>query len=283
MRGIDGRFSYMRYRDYDPYSMRFARPDPLGIKMSDRGEPDISAEPILSYHTGQGLTSGTSIPNRPLEVSATYGAYPFDRLVVSADRPQYGELNLYQYASADPSSYLDPFGLASLVLDRSRNRMTLVEDDGWELTEYHAANRTTNQNGNPWAIGRNAPFPEGTFTIGVPEFYSVQYRDKFYERFGLGEVRKGESVVTGPGWRGTTEDGYNVAQGRIRFRAGAPTSGLDRLAWRRQLFIHGGRRNDYTHRTHGCIRARDDELETLAANFIAFRRQGDPIDELVVK
>jgi hypothetical protein len=273
----------MRYRDYDPYSMRFARPDPLGIKMSDRGKSDVIAVPTLSYHAGQGLTSGASVPNRPIEVSATYGAYPFDRLVVSADGPKSGELNLYLYASADPSSYLDPFGLASLVLDRSDNIMTLVEDDGWELTDYHASNLTTNPNGNPLAEGKHAPAPEGSLTVGVPEFYTVAYRDEFYERFGLGEVRAGESIVTGPGWSGRRKGDYNVRQGSIRFRIGSPTSGIDRIAWRRQLFIHGGRNNNYTHPTWGCVRMRDDELETLAANFIAFRRQGDPIDELIVK
>ncbi|MFH1829527.1 MAG: DUF6531 domain-containing protein [Pseudomonadota bacterium] len=286
IRGADGKLTYMRYRNYDPELMRFITPDPLGYKIVHYYNDESAFGPGLSYHASQGTTSRASIPNRPLSISNAYEAYPYGRFFSGLSARAYqGEMSLYVYAGGDPSTYWDPFGLAKLIFERSTEKMVLEDKNGYVVSIYEVANRTVRPNANPLAEGKYGPFPDGTFSLGVPEFYTKEYRDKFYERFGLGTPKKGESRVSGPYWsRGQGRQGnYSLLQGSIRVRAGAPTSGVDLTAWRRELFIHGGRNNNPIHPTHGCMRARDDELETLAANFIAFRRQGDPVTELIVK
>jgi len=275
---------YMRYRHYVPRIAAFATPDPLGYKFPQYADATFEMAPGLSYHAGQGQASRAAIPNRPLGSMESFGAYPFGRWFADgAFDAGVGEINLYAYAQGDPISNWDPWGLASLFFDRDRETMMLFDGEGYLVTEYQAANRTTRPKVDPAVVGGRGPVPDGEFTIGVPEFYSVQYRNDFYRRFGLGHPLPGESRVSGPGWAGVMDGSYNVSQGRIRFRVGAPTGGVDRIAWNRGLFVHGGRYNRHTSRTHGCIRARDDELETLAANFIAFQRQGDAVDMLYVE
>ncbi|MBN1282848.1 MAG: hypothetical protein JXA24_03645 [Proteobacteria bacterium] len=275
---------YMRYRHYVPGLVRFATPDPLGYKVPLYADAGPAFGPAISYHEGQGQSSRAAISNRPLSVSTGFAPYPFGRVFEGAGKaPPQGEPNLYIYAAADPLSFRDPWGLASLFLDRAGERMMLFDGDGYLVTAYSAANRTVSPAADPMIVGGNGPAPQGEFAVGVPEFYSVRYRDDFYRRFGLWEPEAGESAVTGGGWAGVQRPGYNVSQGLIRFRVGSPGDGANGVAWRRELFIHGGRDNRHTARTFGCIRARDDELETLAANFIAFQRQGDPIDTLYVE
>ena len=79
--------------------------------------------------------------------------------------------------------------------------------------------------------------------------------------------------------------GYEPASptmANVALTSDAPTRGVERVAWNRGLFVHGGRYNRPQSRTHGCLRARDDELEVLAANAIELRREGDPITRLMV-
>jgi hypothetical protein len=120
--------------------------------------------------------------------------------------------------------------------------------------------------------------------LNAPEFYSESYRNKIYEKFGLQSPKNGEGVVNGNSWQnsGDMSSGYNESFGRIRFRVGSPKTQSEYIAWRRAIFLHGGRQN-YLAATKGCIRADDAELETLAANFIAFMRQGDAITTLTVR
>ncbi len=275
---------YMRYRHYVPRIAAFATPDLLSHKFPQYADAAFEMAPGLSYHAGQGQASRAAIPNRPLGSMESFGAYPFGRwFAFATPGAAAGEVDLYAYAQGDPISNWDPWGLASLFFDRDRETMMLFDGEGYLVTEYQAANRTTRPKTDPAVVGGRGPVPDGEFTIGVPEFYSAQYRNDFYRRFGLGHPLPGESRVSGPGWAGMMDGRYNVSQGRIRFRVGAPTGGVDRIAWNRGLFVHGGRYNRHTSRTHGCIRARDDELETLAANFIAFQRQGDAVDTLYVE
>jgi hypothetical protein len=80
------------------------------------------------------------------------------------------------------------------------------------------------------------------------------------------------------------EGGYNISQGWLRIRVGLPAKkGPERIVWDRQLFIHGGRYGNEQKRTHGCMRADDQELEVLAANMIELRREGDPVTTLTVR
>ncbi len=284
LRGGDPELMYARNRSYDPRLMRFIQPDPLGMKIGLRTEAAVSFAPSPSYHRWQGEASTATLPNRQLSTSARYGAYPFGRAFVSsrADLNE-GEPNLYLYARGDPSTFYDPLGLASLVFERANDELILYDGDDEEITRYHAANNTTRPKADPLTIGARGPVPDGTFAIGVPEFYSEEYRESFYNRFGFEGYSIGESVMTGQRWAGTWQDDYNVSQGRIRIRIGAPHDGPNRTAWNRQLFIHAGRNNRYEARTHGCIRARDDEIETLAANMIELYREEDPVTTLTVR
>ncbi|MFH0800260.1 MAG: DUF6531 domain-containing protein [Pseudomonadota bacterium] len=285
--------SYMRHRFYSAKLERFISPDPLGYKVPLDADASASIAPALSYHRGQGAASRATIPNRSLSMaSAGYDAYPFGRIFARSRAPfEGGETNLYQYGSSDPTTFVDPMGLSSLVFDRSDNRMTLYDGKGRDITKFDASNI---------AVDGHAPFASGTYQVGVPEFYSYDYRDALYKRFGFG-IPGGddESKVTGPlyeitaggkrvriqGWDGDDVGGnYNISQGRIRFRAGA--SGMDAAnlnAWNREIFIHGGRSGNYKYPTHGCIRGEDLQLEILAADFIELRRENDPVGTLTVR
>lgn len=275
---------YARNRNYNTALMRFIEPDPLGHK--EKTSIDDAEQFVLSFsfHRFQGEASKSTIPNRALNVSLDYNVFPFGRMTDSNRAfASFGEPNLYTYAHGDPSRFFDPFGLASLVFERARNEMILLSGAGYEITTYEAHNNVTNPKGDPLETGSHGPFPDGTFAVGVPEFYSQEYRENFAERFGFGDTISGETMVTGADWAGKKEPGYNVSQGLIRFRIGLPSSGVDRVAWDRELFIHAGRKNRSASKTYGCIRLRDDEMETLAANFIELRREGDPVTSLTVR
>ncbi|MFA5810975.1 MAG: DUF6531 domain-containing protein [bacterium] len=284
LRGGDPELMYARNRSFDPELMRFTQPDPLGYKIRPQREADVEFAPALSFHRGQGEASGATIPNRPLHASARYAAFPFGRAFVRDDVSyNQGEPGLYLYARGDPSTFNDPLGLASLIFERASSELVLFDGDGNEVSRYEAHNNVTNPKGDPLKRGDRGPFPDGTFALGVPEFYSREYRELFYERFGFQDFWMGESKVTGPRWAGVREAGYSISQGLIRFRVGAPADGRDRVAWDRQLFIHAGRFYNSASRTHGCIRARDDEIETLAANVIELYREDDPVTTLTVR
>jgi RHS repeat-associated protein len=284
LRGLDPRLLALRHRHYDPALMRFVSPDPLGYKLLLTAPEAMEAAAELSFHNGAGSASRATFADRPLAASPAYDVFPFGRLLPrDAASEGDGETNLYLYASGDPVTFTDPLGLASLFFDRAAGELALYDGDGGEITRFATANRTTNPTGDPMRVGQRGPFPDGTVAVGVPEFYSQSYREDFYRRFGLGDPEPGESIVTGGFWAGTKVPGYNVSFGLIRFRAGAPTRGIERIAWNRGLFLHGGRYNRPTARTHGCLRTRDDELEVLAANAIELRREGDPITSLTVE
>ncbi len=273
---------YMRNRYYDKDTGRFLSPDPLGIKAPLEFVPSNSVGQGISYHNLQGSAFGTSRANRGRS-PVSYGVYPFRRVFIRSALPQviFAEADPYLYASGDPTVNVDPLGLASLTFDRSDEKMYLYDGQGNFVTSYLATNRAANPSADPLAIGMNGHFPDGTYSLGAPEFYSQEYRDGFYRKFGLGEIGHGEGVTSGHLWarNESDSDDYSESFGRIRFRIGDPSDGA---VWQRGLFIHGGRK-DYRARTLGCIRADDFEIETLSANFIAFMRQGDPISDLTVR
>ncbi len=277
-RSADGRTLDLRHRAYDPWQGRFLSPDPLGIRMPLRARAVAAIVPPPSYHRGQGHASSATFPHR---VDAA-GAPRFGLLALAAALP-HPELNLTAYAQGDPLTYADPMGLASILFERVANQMTIYDGEGVEVSRYEAGNNVVRPEADPLQVGGRGPFPDGTFSVGVPEFYDEAYRDEIYERFGFEQPVEGESVVSGAGWAGGREGAYNTSQGLIRLRVGAATEGVDLAAWERGLFIHGGRRNRASARTMGCIRARDDELETFAANLIQLRRQGDPVTVLTVR
>lgn len=276
---------YFRNRFYSPKIASFITPDPLGFKLATDSNAAFYLGPQISFHDKQGQASRATFPGSSNDVMGYYGVYPFwDVLWHGATDSPPGQINLHLYANADPSTFIDPLGLASLIFDRSDERMHLYDGSGDFVTSYLATNGTPRPDADPVIVGGNGPFPDGTFSIGIPEFYSETYREKFYDRFGFGEYIAGESVVLGRHWAKhdlDTED-YSMRFGTLRFRTGGSRSELDRAAWNRQLFLHGGRHN-YRSRTLGCIRADDLELETLTANFIAFSRQGDPIETITVR
>ncbi|MBT3182000.1 MAG: RHS repeat protein, partial [Deltaproteobacteria bacterium] len=262
----DPNLIYMRYRHYDPVTGRFLTPDPLGLKMSLHTEFNVHATPGISYHKMQGGASHLTFANRSSSVSGGYGVYPFNRTYYDGSDQLGGELNLYLYAKADPSRYVDPLGLASLIFDRSDERIYLRDRNEVDIMEFRATNYAANPIADPFLVGGNGPFPDGSYPVSVPRFYSEEYRRSFYERYELGRLVPGESRANGKYWKKYPQDkrNYSIAFGRVRLRAGF---GVGEAAWERQLFIHGGRHN-YRARTLGCIRVDDRDLDDMAALYI---------------
>lgn len=277
----------MRYRSYDPRLGRFLTPDPLGFKVQMEALRPPLLGPPLSYHAGQGGASRATFPDRPLEVSAAYDLFPFSRLFPVAPAPfREGEANLFQYARNDPAMYADPLGLANLLFDRSEERLFLFTGDGELYHEFHASNRTVRPNADPLQVGGMGPFPNGTYSLGVPEFYSKEFRDAVIELYELSPSEFDDFPVNGRTWRRAPKGGhYHPSFGRIRIRAGSNATEEDRVAYDRQLFLHGGKRKKggYQAKTMGCIRVSDWDLWMLAVDFAALRSGGDPITTLTVQ
>lgn len=278
---------YMRNRYYDPEAGKFLEPDPMGFKISMVSDPMIPQGRSISFHTGQGNAPRSTFPNRAMNVSTRYGAYPFGRYLSSAiSADGIGDnFDLRVYASNDPTRYLDPLGLSEMIYDLVTDSLVVIDGSSKFYSIYNASNRTTKPKGDFFKLGSNGPLPiNTTFTIGPPEFYSSSYRDRVYKEFGLGEVRRGESITRSYDWAGSDVGNYNISMGKVRFRVGSSSrsDAADDAAWRRGIFIHGGRYNNYKYPTHGCMRARDDELEMLAADYVNLKRAGDPITKMTV-
>jgi len=273
---------YMRHRFYSPELAGFLTPDPLDYRLPHRPPPAWRLFPSTSYHSGQGGASRATFPNRPLAVSTYYGAWPFGRaLRVEAPAAGIVETDLNAYARGDPSTFVDPLGLAHLLFDRSDEVLKLVMDGGGEWGVFAAANRTTRPGADPMRVGGNGPFPNGTYSIGLPEFYSEEYREEVRINYEMGIFAPWETALTGDLWRrnAQSEHNYHASYGRIRIRAGGPTDGA---VWERGLFIHGGR-HDFRKKTLGCIRVDDADLELLAIGMINLARDGDPVTSITVQ
>ena len=281
VRDDESELVYMRYRYYSPALSRFITPDPLGHKVV-AGEGFVQIFPSPAYHSGQGGASRATLPNRPLEITASYDAWPFGRVAAAFPSPIIpGDLNLYSYANGDPSTFVDPLGLASLVFDRSSETLDLVTESGWLWGRFSASNRAVRPNADPLEVGGNGPFPNGTYSIGLPEFYSEFYRDEVVINYELGMLAPWETMFTGRHWKKDpkSEPNYSAPYGRIRIRAGSPSDGA---VWSRGLFIHGGR-HDYRKKTLGCIRVDDADLELMAVGIINLARGGDPVTAITVQ
>lgn len=277
---------YMRHRYYDPRQKIFISPDPLGVKVTTKfpaaGEIDLQP----AFHNLQGQTSHATFSNRPGRISPHYNVYPlYDVLWDQLNRFKFGETNLFLYAKADPSSFADPLGLASLLFDRSDKKLSLYGEDGKKIESYDATNNPTKPDGDPLKKGSNGPFPNGTYTLGIPEFYSEEYRQQIIDTYELDTISKSEAVVNGTNWKKDRLDtlDYNAGFGRVRVRTGSFSGNAgDKIAAARGLFLHGGRHN-YRAKTLGCIRVDDEDIELLALEFINLQRDGDPITTITVQ
>lgn len=297
-----------RQRYYHPLMGRFTSMDPLGYKNTQYAQTTGSVALALSYHKGFGWASQATLPNRSSKsMTALPETYPFKRWMDTASAFAPGEPNLYLYAVANPLSYVDPMGLASLIFDRSDGVLTLYAGDGQRLDEYAAANNVgqNRRNVDPLRVGGKGPSPNGTFPISQTEFRTVEYGENFYNHWSLGDYRLGESEVTGDpyrrkgSWAGDEEiwdkeeynvvyngENYNLSQGNIRFRIGdpnAPAGSAANAMWRRGIFLHGGRHDNEKYGTLGCVRGKDSELDDLAYAFIVLHRRGDPVTEITLQ
>lgn len=283
---IKTNFSYMVNRYYDPALGRFISPDPLGSKVDGAGKSGTILGPLISYHMGQGGASHATFSDRFLSARPQYDAFPFNR-IFGAGMPgqNYAETNLYSYARNDPTTFSDPLGLASLLFDKSDNKIYLRDSRGRVIDKFRATNRTVHPGADPLVVGGGGPFPNGIYSLGIPEFYSEEYRRYVMQMYELGPFRDRDGFVNGHNWKQPVPDAnnYNAAFGRVRIRAGAPagTNG-DAIVYARALFLHGGRR-DYRRPTEGCIRINDRDLERLAVEFINMKRELDPIENITVQ
>lgn len=277
--------AYARHRFLHTDLGRFLGPDPLGFKTSLRVEDNVAVIPTLSFHIGLGGASRATLPNHSLNSMALLDAFPFARLFpLSTASFGEGEVNLYTYAQNDPSIFDDPLGLSSLLFDRSEERLRLFSSSGYLLGEYHAANNVVRPRADPLRVGGRGPFPNGTYSIGVPEFYSAEYRDRVVALFEEEPFEPRLHKVNGTSWRNRPKVGdYHPSFGRIRIRAGVRgIDKADRVVSGRGLFLHGGR-NNYRKKTQGCIRIDDTDVELLSLDFINAARWGDPVETITVQ
>ena len=160
---------------------------------------------------------------------------------------------------------------------RAHNRTSPSKDPRFNGLTEEQRRRTENT---------HSPMPNGVFEVSQPIFFKPGNRDEVYSRRGWTPER-GESTVGGwsGGWEWDEGEPYNIRMGQVRFRVGAPrgdSASLNRIAWNREIFIHGGRYNGNA-RTWGCIRMFDDDIDNLASDFIALNREGDPVTHLFVQ
>jgi len=273
---------YMMHRYYHPQLKQFITPDPLEYQVMLHAKDTFNKMPAMSYHRGLGHTNGPNIPKSLHSIDDQL--LVLDRVDIDSHILAWPSWQLYSYADNNPIMNYDPLGLASLVFDRSEEKMFLFDGNGKYIREFLATNFAVNIKGDRLKKGGKAPVPNGVYSLQVPEFHSKKYRKKIYDAHKLGTPSHKESRVTGQFWYKNKKDtdDYSMSFGRIRFRVGENSSGVERIVWQRGIFIHGGRHN-YRNKTYGCIRADDGELEVLAANAVLFQRQGDPIDQLIVR
>jgi RHS repeat-associated protein len=212
-----------------------------------------------SYYEADGLGSITSLTNAAGALAQTYTYDSFGKLTASAGqltnpfqytgrefdsetslyyyRARYygpstgrfisedpskfeGGMDLYAYADNNPVLMEDPFGLSSLLYDRSTNTLTVFDRNGNLIATYPAGNSTVNPKGDPNTIGSNGPAPNGTFPVQAP----IDTRNYHPEKYGP-----------------------------YFFPIGKPGSTIRR----RGMGIHGGRRGPGS-KTEGCIRVSNE-------------------------
>ncbi|MDO8527332.1 MAG: DUF6531 domain-containing protein [Deltaproteobacteria bacterium] len=231
-----------RYRYYSPGLHEFLMPDPLGYKNDFFAASNIFTPRNFSYHQGQGGASRTTWPdfaedeNGPLllDTDLYFAAPPVDPLTPETD------LNLY--AGGDPLNQKDPLGLYALILDRSRQRMSLFDKNwnnkgGWNVLTKGTAKTWMQTNGDT---------PSGLYKIG--KLYRYSHAD---ELFGWGKIDL------------------------------TPMAGKVMQTKRSGLRIHGGGhslKNTAMQKlkpTHGCVRMHNSEVVDLIQDINALKAMGD--------
>ena len=153
----------------------------------------------------------------------------------------WGGINFYSYVGNSPLNWGDPWGLSSLVYDRSDGQIYVYPggtDTQGPPQAFPSGNNTTNPQGGPFTPGSFGPAPNGTFPVGP---YIPTGNDP-NSAFGTGFFPIYlPPVPLPPGVYGPPNP---------------PRSGVG---------IHSGRANRGGHRarTRGCIRTTDPAIDAL--------------------
>src|SRR5712691_10078336 len=82
-----------------------------------------------------------------------------------------GAINFYQYVNNNPPIGVDPWGLSTLVFDRTTGMLYAFDKDNNFLFACTAGNRTVRSSKGPW--------PDGTFPYGYHNSHSADENGPF--------------------------------------------------------------------------------------------------------
>lgn len=173
--------------------------------------------------------------------------------------------------------------MAKLIFSRENNRMYLLDNDGYLLTPWSAANNTTadgdpprQRNANPCEIQTGAdsntgcgPAPHGTWTI-MPEF-------NWGSNLGVEPTPSSRDASSPAHWPGFSGLGDAWDDKNYRIRLG----GYGDVINDRGIFIHDGG-DDYEAETDGCIRMGTDDIRDLVEQMCEMRARGDRVDSITI-
>lgn len=153
-----------------------------------------------------------------------------------------GGINKFSYVGNNPVSFIDSWGLSSLVLDQGGGTLSVYPgnaDTQGPPQSFSAGNNTTNPQGNPYTQDSYAPLPTGTFPVGN---YIPTGNDP-NSAFGTGFF----PIILPPA--PPLSDGVQGAPSPARTGPG----------------IHSGRANrgGPNARTRGCVRTTDPAIQSL--------------------
>ncbi|MBI5299188.1 MAG: L,D-transpeptidase family protein [Deltaproteobacteria bacterium] len=291
-RPFDGqtRLVNLRMRYYAPELREFITPDPLGYKNNFFADSSVFTPRNFSYHQGQGGASRTTIPNFVrdgektllLDIDLFYENPPRD---FSAP-----EMNLYAYAGGDPINNFDPLGLYSLVVDKSRNEMTLYDQyrkeiGRWESrTEGMGDGKKKSIRNHDWTI-TNGDTPTGTYKIDPDR---VIKRSEINERArnDPGHGLKRSEIGRWPRGKGKIDNDKSYGLGKINMEPVSGNALIAKNKYRRNGFaIHGGGKSKLVPDpfkpeqgwapTQGCVRMQNRDVIELINEIRILRDAGD--------